>query len=117
VLTTPLDRAVFANEAGTADSNERRQAHLVLRRTRREVLQHFDEPLDRLVAFGLVIRVTPHLALPDAAFREVCRLFKAELDDASTNVRAADIHRQNAVMPGKYPGRGQLSDSDEAGLI
>src|SRR5579883_204136 len=117
VLAAALDRAVFANKTRTADSDEGRHAHLVLRRSVQEALEHVDEPLDRLVAFGLVIRMTPDLQLPDTAFGEIRRLSQSELDDARTNIRAADIRRQDGVVPGEYPSRRQVSGPDEAGLV
>jgi hypothetical protein len=90
---------------------------LVLAGTLDEIAQHVDQARDRVVAPRLVVGMAPYLGCEDTGCREVGCLLEVELDDAGADIGAADIDRQDRVVPGKDPGRRDVSAADQPGLV
>jgi hypothetical protein len=70
-----------------------------------------------ILALRCVVAMSPELQAMDAGIREVSAIFRMELDDAGSDVTAADIDRQDAVMAGEYPRRNQMDAPDETGVV
>ena len=59
ILTAALDGAVFANHPGTPHADEGRKHQAVLLSALDQAFQKFDQVLDRILAFRIVIAVAP----------------------------------------------------------
>src|SRR5262245_142243 len=118
ILRAARDGAVSLDDARTADADERRQAQVLLVGPRDQPRQHVDELLHGLFARDvLFIGMTPQLELPDFRLGEVARLFQIELDDAGTDVGAADIDGNDRVVRLEHPARRQMHGSNQAGFV
>ena len=89
----------------------------ILLRAPDQLSQQFGNLLHSFVACRVVVDVTPYLAFANGGLRKVRRLFQIQFHDTGSDIRAADIDRQNAVMTLEYPGRYQLNHADQAGIV
>ena len=79
--------------------------------------QHLAEPLHGLLAARLLVGMAPELGFPDTRLAEVGRLVLAQFDDAGTDVGAADIDRDQAVIGFEDPFRREMGAADQSGLV
>src|SRR5437763_14076345 len=99
------DWAILPNDAGAADADERGEHQLLLTRVFDEVRQHLDQPLHRLVSVRFVSGVAPKFGPQYFRLRQVGTLLEHRINDSGTNVGAADINADDAVMAWEHPGR------------
>src|SRR6478736_954444 len=117
VLRAAVDRAVPFDQAGAADADEGSNAEARLAGLLDLGIEHLAEPLDCVVAIGLLVGVAPEFGLPDLGLGEVRRLVLAQLDDAGANIRAADIDGDEAVIGLEDPFRRKMGATDQPGLV
>src|SRR5215475_3465652 len=61
--------------------------------------------------------MAPEIGFPDTGLGQIRGLLQPHLDHAATDVRAADVDREDAVMGLQNPGRSKVSAADQAGFI
>ena len=61
VLCAALDRAIGTDFSRTTDANDRHQFELLLLRPFNEITQHADDPARSIVAFRLLVGMTPQV--------------------------------------------------------
>src|SRR6202022_3344391 len=106
VLRTLCNCTVLHIFTRAANSNERRQAELLLGRCSDELLEHPDEFVHGFVALHVLIGVAPKNGLRDTGLGKVGFLLESELDHPGPNVGATDIDADDRMVTTEYPGRG-----------
>ena len=118
VLRALGDIAVLLDLARTGDADEGREGEPLFLRSLDELLQHADQLIDRLFAIEfLFVGVTPLLRFPYRGLGEIARLGDVRQHHASADVGAADVDRQDAVVPFEDPGRRQMQGADQSRFI
>ena len=118
VLRAAVDRAVFLDDAGTADADERRHADAFAFCRRDQAFEHLDQIFDRVFALHVgLVAVAPQRKFPDIGLGEVGRLFQVEPHDAGANIGAADVDGENRIIGLEHPGRGEVRAAEQARLV
>src|SRR5882757_9833089 len=117
VLRALFDRAVLLDDAGTGDADERRKFQPFGIGFGYQILAHLDQPLDRAFARRLVVGMPPQLGFPHLGPGKILRLLPARLHHAATDIGAADIDREDAVVGLKNPGWRQMQRTEQAGIV
>ena len=76
-----------------------------------------DQPVDRFLPLGFVLRMPPQLEGGDLGARQIGRALGVQLDDAGADVGAADVDRQQAAEALVEPRRRQVRAADQARFI
>ena len=116
VLCPLLDGAVAGNQAGTTHRDEGREPQLLFLGGLDQLFDHGRHVRDGIVARRIVLLVAPQRGFPDARPGDVA-LLDLELDDAHAQVGAADVGRDDGVVPVQDPRRRQLEAAQQPCLV
>src|SRR5260370_21691294 len=125
VLAFPVARQILAAlhydatlvpQARTADTEERCELDLLPGGKPDQLDRHRRHALRRLIARRFVVAMPPMQVLPHLGLRQVTFL-QDELDNADSQIAAADVGGEDRVMTGQHPARRKLHRADQAGLV
>jgi hypothetical protein len=107
-LRASLNQSVRLDLSWAADPNEWREMQILLGGLLDQALEHLDQAVNRGIAIKLFVGAAPELEFRDLGFRRISCTLLIELNDAGSNIGAADVHGQDGIMGLKYPGRRQV---------